>query len=417
MAFVITNDQLRKNALSDYFPFYRSYAPNLSNNTCQMTNYPIIAYPWALAPDQAYNLCHTVEPLSGYDAWHDYWNMDCYVNDPSQVFGFTARPLLMNVEQEPYHFDALLFDPWNSMVLDGTIWIVNAGSSIVSNYNLQGVPLMHGFHVLTNKYENAEPTDMICNLNTSAFPIYDMSTVYIPSLIICTRFGTINAYNADLNPWSSVCVIDKCENECVFTSMECVEAHIIVIDFYHRTFCLWDTQWQELILKPLPYEPAPEDYYWRFMDETLPEDYAPYNITCISDILYVTYAKQNPVDHQYPLFGHGFGYVNCFTLHGVFIRRFISESVLNAPYGLIVAPTVFGYAPGTIIIANHGDGYLNIFDMHGKHCGNLRDANGVDVVLDGIRGLTSDDISTVIWVSSFDRLRGAAMGILQLNTC
>ena len=59
-----------------------------------------------------------------------------------------------------------------------------------------------------------------------------------------------------------------------------------------------------------------------------------------------------------------------------FVSRFASGGVLDAPWGLAVAPTGFGDLGGDVLIANNGDGTINAFTPSGIYVGTLDGTNG-----------------------------------------
>jgi uncharacterized protein (TIGR03118 family) len=105
--------------------------------------------------------------------------------------------------------------------------------------------------------------------------------------------------------------------------------------------------------------------------------------------LFVTYAQKdllNPVDEQA---GAGLGIVNVFNTQGTLLRRLINNGgVLDAPWGLALAPSDFGEFSGDLLVGNFGDGKINAFDpLTGLLDGTLSDANGNPIVIEGLWGL------------------------------
>jgi uncharacterized protein (TIGR03118 family) len=64
--------------------------------------------------------------------------------------------------------------------------------------------------------------------------------------------------------------------------------------------------------------------------------------------------------------GAGLGYVDMFDFSGNFVMRFASTGVLNAPWGIALAPAGFGSLEGDLLIGNFGDGKINIFAPNGS---------------------------------------------------
>jgi len=102
-----------------------------------------------------------------------------------------------------------------------------------------------------------------------------------------------------------------------------------------------------------------------FTDPNLPVGYAPFNIQPIGNQVFVTYAVQNSAKHD-PVKTAGNGIVSVFNLDGTFVKRFASNGVLNAPWGVVQASANFGAFSNDILIGNFGDGTINAFDANGN---------------------------------------------------
>jgi uncharacterized protein (TIGR03118 family) len=124
-----------------------------------------------------------------------------------------------------------------------------------------------------------------------------------------------------------------------------------------------------------------------FVDPDMPAGYAPFGIANIDGDLFVTYAKQNASQHD-DVAGPGNGFVDVFDTDGHLLRRFASRGPLNSPWAVTRASFAFGRFSGRILIGNFGNGRINAFDNHGQFAGELEDAQGNPVVIDGLWTLT-----------------------------
>jgi uncharacterized protein (TIGR03118 family) len=97
-----------------------------------------------------------------------------------------------------------------------------------------------------------------------------------------------------------------------------------------------------------------------FNDPLIPRGYAPFNIAPINGQLFVTYAQQDAAKHD-DVPGLGKGFVDVFTNGGVFVKRFASRGLLNAPWGVTIVPPNNGSLSGMLLVGNFGDGHINIF--------------------------------------------------------
>jgi uncharacterized protein (TIGR03118 family) len=124
-----------------------------------------------------------------------------------------------------------------------------------------------------------------------------------------------------------------------------------------------------------------------FVDQALPPNFSPFNITAIQGDLYVTYAFRKPGDTDETA-GQGLGIVDVFDAGGRLLRRVATRGKLNAPWGIALAPAAFGSFANYVLVGNFGDGTINAYDAHsGAFKGQLRAPNGRPLKIDGLWGL------------------------------
>jgi uncharacterized protein (TIGR03118 family) len=127
-----------------------------------------------------------------------------------------------------------------------------------------------------------------------------------------------------------------------------------------------------------------------FTDPNLPEDYYPFNIQAIDNMLFVMYAKIGADGDE--IAHPGFGIVDIYNPDGSFVKRFISHGQLNAPWGIAKAPPTFygsqfGNIPNTYLVGNFGDGHINAYSWDGTFLGQLR-GHGVPIEIEGLWGIS-----------------------------
>jgi uncharacterized protein (TIGR03118 family) len=124
-----------------------------------------------------------------------------------------------------------------------------------------------------------------------------------------------------------------------------------------------------------------------FVDPMLPRGFAPFGIQAINGDIFVTYAKQDSAGDD-EIAGPGLGFVDVYTPDGALLDRLASRGVLNAPWGLALAPLSFGDFGGAILVGNFGDGTINAFDPRNGHfLGTLRDHSQHRLHVDGLWGM------------------------------
>lgn len=125
-----------------------------------------------------------------------------------------------------------------------------------------------------------------------------------------------------------------------------------------------------------------------FTDDTLPAGYAPFNVAVLNGEVYVSFALQD-ADKKDEVAGPGNGFVDVFDLNGDNRRRLVSNGPLDAPWGMVIAPTDFGAASNMLLVGNFGgDHWINVFDpTTGAHLGHLGDGGGNPLAIDGLWAL------------------------------
>ena len=125
-----------------------------------------------------------------------------------------------------------------------------------------------------------------------------------------------------------------------------------------------------------------------FTDASLPSGYVPFNVQALAGSLFVTYAKRNGSSGD-ETDGAGFGYVDRYDLQGNLLGRVASGGVLDAPWGLAIAPGSFGALAGSLLVGNFGDGHISAYNLAtDSFMGQVDGANGQALAIDGLWGLS-----------------------------
>jgi uncharacterized protein (TIGR03118 family) len=154
-----------------------------------------------------------------------------------------------------------------------------------------------------------------------------------------------------------------------------------------------------------------------FTDPNLPEPglspFTPFNIQNLDGILYVAYRNRTDVEHG--------GIVDAYDTSGNFLRRVVSDGV-NAPWGLAIAPAGFGNFGGALLVGNFGfgDGKINAYDPNtGQFLGNLTDANGNPIAIEGLwalafgNGGSGGDTSALYFTAGINRTGAGSFGAMN----
>ncbi len=117
----------------------------------------------------------------------------------------------------------------------------------------------------------------------------------------------------------------------------------------------------------------------------------PFNIVDLNGHLFVAYADfdDESDEGQEQILGAGLGHVVEYNEDGTLVKDFRTKGVLNAPWGMALAPASFGTFANDLLVANFGDGTIAAFDpASGDFAGYLRDADTKIISIDGLWGLT-----------------------------
>jgi len=399
------------------YPFFKPYPspiPNLCNNGYNdvYCGFPFCDYYYdkCLDPKPDPDLCCLQNDCLTYDVT-PYQDPSCYMQ-------FTMEKLVSNVPEFARNLDPNLWNPWGIIVVNDIIWVTNTNSGFITSYTLTGKPLYPIINVFGPIGNIAQPTGIAYNVNIDAFKVVQGPIKGSSSFLIVTRDGTINGYNAQVDPNNSIMLVDNSARNSVYTGVAVANLisdlcrntflnnYLYAADFYNKRIDVYDGRLNRI-------------NNFLFIDEhaadPIPQDFAPNNVTLINDSVYVCYAKQNPDNNQYEQVGPGNGYISIFTYEGKFVRRFASRGPLNVPWGITLAPSVFGYPAGSVMVANFGSGMINIFTTDGQYLGNLRNECGNEICFKNPRGLTPNPIyhKILYWSGSENALRTGFIGSIN----
>lgn len=187
-------------------------------------------------------------------------------------------------------------------------------------------------------------------------------------------------------------------------------AYLYATDLHNNKVDVFDTDFAK-----------PAAMQGKFLDPSIPTGFVPFGIAALNGQLYVTFAKQDTEKHD-EITGAGFGYVDIFDFSGNLVNQFASGGVLNAPWGMAIAPAGFGSLEGDVLIGNFGDGMINIFTPNGTalatSVGQLLGSNGSPMAFPGLwslvfgNGDSDKPFTTLFYTAGFaDQTDGVFGGI------
>jgi uncharacterized protein (TIGR03118 family) len=246
---------------------------------------------------------------------------------------------------------------------NGPIWISSNNPGLSTVYDTTGKTLIPPVAI---------PSVTAGNTGTPSGIVFNRTTDFAGShFIFASEEGIILAWTSG---HSAIKVADQSQNNAVYKGLTIAadggNNFLYVTNFKGGKIDVFDKNFNYVTDKP-------------FLDPGIPAGFGPFNIQYIGGQLYVTYAKLKAPNNHDDLAGPGNGYVDIFSTNGTFVKRFASQSTLNSPWGIALAPAGFADSQQTILIGNFGDGRINIFDMSGNYKGQLQN-NGQVVSIQGL---------------------------------
>jgi uncharacterized protein (TIGR03118 family) len=252
------------------------------------------------------------------------------------------------------------------------------------------------------------PTGLVFN-STTGFLINGTAARFIFS----AEDGTIRAWTGSLGT-ATVIEVDNSAAGAIYKGLAIATSaggpRLYATNFHAGTVDVYDGDWSAV--------PG------GFVDPALPAGYAPFGIQNIKNTIYVTYALQDE-EKEDEIAGPGNGFVDAYDLEGNFIRRVASGGVLNAPWGIALAPDGFGKFSNDLLIGNFGDGKIHAFSpdklegngqfqLHGP----LHSSGGAPLVIDGLwalqfgNGASAGPATTLFFTAGPDDETGGLFGSL-----
>jgi len=267
--------------------------------------------------------------------------------------------------------DPQLVDAWGiADAPGGAFWVNDNGTGLSTLYNTTGVK--QGLEVTipppSGSAVTAAPTGMV--YNTSGFNVGGAPA----SFIFGTEDGTISGWNSGS---SATLEVDNSAAGAVYKGLALGESNgasqLYAANFHSGMVDVFNSSYSTV---------------GSFTDPSIPAGYAPFNVANINGLLYVTFAKQmGPTNHD-EVDGPGLGYLDTFNMDGTNPHRLVSQAHLNAPWGMVVAPSTFGQYGNDLLVGNFGDGTINVYNpTSGAYLGTLDTAVGTPLAIPGLWAL------------------------------
>jgi uncharacterized protein (TIGR03118 family) len=271
---------------------------------------------------------------------------------------YTVKGLVSNLAGQAVWTDPNLVNAWGiAFSPTGPFWISDNGSGLSTFYTGTGTP--QGMITIPGAPGNSlgSPTGTVYN-STSSFVVTQDGKSGSAIFLFDTLDGTISGWSPGVNATEAVIAVDNSASGAIYTGLAIATtgtgSFIFAADSWNNEVDMYDGNFN--LVKHLT-------------DPTIPSGFTPFGIQNIENYIFVTFASPS---------GATGGYVDVFDGMGKFVKHFASGEPLNQPWGVAAAPSNFGPASGTILIANNTDtGSINAFDVNtGEFKGALKGTNG-----------------------------------------
>jgi uncharacterized protein (TIGR03118 family) len=361
--------------------------------------------------------------------------MACALSARTRDDGYLQTNLVANkAEYHPQIIDEKMINAWGIALrppgAGGHLWISNARTGTSSEYigdvsdnplhqdGLKLVPLDepaftdHGYAFVTGQAYNSasdisgQPVEFPVsgpanNLKTTPAETIKGGFSGAAKFVFVTEDGCINAWSAStaVAMSSAPVVVDYSKRgadlpyatNCVFTGVALTNHafntpayakaggnHLFAADIRNNAIQVFDDKWKDVTAS------------FHFQTPPSVGHLHPFNIVDLGGHLFVAYAEFDPEsdEGQEQILGAGLGHVVEYNEDGTLVKDFHTRGVLNAPWGMAIAPASFGAFANDLLVANFGDGTLSAFDLTtGDFVGYLRDPGTKIISIDGLWGI------------------------------
>ncbi|HEV3342193.1 MAG TPA: TIGR03118 family protein, partial [Pirellulales bacterium] len=303
--------------------------------------------------------------------------------------GYVQVPLAADQSGAALLQDSSLQNAWGVAIAPGggPVWVADNASNVASRYSgavaaSVGAPVSVFSLSSSVGVPDNSPTAIVFN-QTGDFTVGTGTNASHVLFFIASQNGAIDGWGAG-NQAQNAVTVSGAEFTGLAVANNGTASFLYAADFHNGKIDVFNSSLTQTTLSATA-----------FTDSTLPAGYAPYNIQLISGQLYVSYAKQD-ANKQNPVAGTGNGVIDIYGLDGTFVKELVSQSSLNVPYGMAMAPATFGDFAGDLLVANNGDGHILAYNSSGGLDGklNLGPGNSSPITISGVRGLTFGNASS-----------------------
>jgi uncharacterized protein (TIGR03118 family) len=280
--------------------------------------------------------------------------------------------------------DAKLINPWGlALSPTGPMWVANAGSQTSTLYDGTGIKQPMEVVIPPASGGPANPTGLVYNASAD-FVVSNGTGSAAALFIFAGEGGALSGWAPTVNNLSAITAYDDGAGGAVYKGLAIASNgganFLYATDFHNNKVDVFDKNFAKVTASG------------GFADATLPAGYAPFGIQALTigtkTVIVVTYAQQDAAKHD-NVTGAGLGLVDVFDTSGTLQTHLVAVGgALNSPWGIALAPAVFGGLSNMLLIGNFGDGVINGFDpVTGAFAGSVNDGTGKPLANLGLWGL------------------------------
>jgi uncharacterized protein (TIGR03118 family) len=291
--------------------------------------------------------------------------------------------------------DAHLVNPWGLSIPAGTApaWVANNHSGTSALYDGNGKAQPAAGPLLVNFAASAtnvsfDPTGIVFNAKNTDFIVTAGTLTGAARFIFAGEGGMLAGWSPTVDATHAInmyTAVDSAVYKGLAIASNNGSVFLYAADFHNNKIDVFNASFARQ---------ATSATVFTFVDPNMPAGYAPFGIQALANgaagaiQLYVTYAKQQAPDNFDNENGAGLGYVDIYGTNGQLIKRLVSAGLLNAPWGITLAPADFGTLSNALLVGNFGDGKINGYDAaSGAFIGTIKDAGGTALATPGLWGI------------------------------
>ena len=297
--------------------------------------------------------------------------------------------------------DPNLINPYGLALASGSgdVWVANTGSNTLSRFNgaVSGSAFDQNPLSITSLPSGVTgPTGLVAN-STSDFVVTQGSGQGPAPFIFASHNGQLSV--VETLTTDTATAANNAAASSYYTGLALVTNNstnnLYATNFSAGTIVKFGTDFQVTAIGSA------------FQDSTLTNaGYAPYNIQVLTvsgtPLVFVTYAKQDTTNPQ-NVASDSHGAIDVYGLDGTLLTQLVgtSDTHLDAPWGLAIAPANFGDLSNDLLAAN-GDGTIQAYSLTlgasstptAAYAGTLDDSSGAAIHIDGLHGLAFGNAAT-----------------------